>query len=137
MLSGSRRLITLVMTLLFLAAGIFLIIMGFKNGRMQKTFIETTGVITRIERVERVGNDREYDYFTYVKYTVDGKEYESELGEYSASFKEGAELKIKYDPNDPNTIIAAGATSRVIMFAMGIVGILISLFAGFKTLRGY
>ena len=134
---GSRRLSALLMALVFFAAGVFLIVLGFQNSKQQKTFTETTAVITRIEREPRAGSDREYDYHVFVKYTVGGKEYENELGEYSSSFKEGAAISIKYDPANPNNIIAAAGTFRTVMFIMGTVAIISSLVLALKTIRGY
>ena len=135
--SASRRLLAIIMLVIFLAAGVFVIIQGFRNGRMQREFTETTAVITRIEVIENVGSDNEDEHHTYVRYTVDGREYDNELGEYSSSFKEGAVIKIKYDPADPTNIILAGAASQTIMFVLGTVAILISLGMGLKILRGY
>ena len=132
----SRKLMALLMAVLFFAAGVFLIFLGFKNSSQQKTFIPVTGVITRIEAERRPGTTNEYDHRVFVKYrTAEGKEIETELGEYSASFKEGAEIALKYDPADPSNVIAASGTSRIVLFIMGTVGILGSFAIVLSELR--
>jgi len=84
--------------------------------------------ISRIElyEEEHTEDDTHYDttYTTYVKYTVDGKEYEAELGQY-AGVKVGDKKTIIYNPKNPTeisekvniivpiAIIAAGAVSLI------------------------
>ena len=130
-----RRILLIIMPVVFLAASIFCIVMGFKNVGYQKSYLPVSGEITRIYRVDDGGDDYHFDVF--VKYTVDGKEYESLLGEYSSSFREGAAIELKYDPADPVNVITAGGTSSTVLFAMGAVGILCALGLGLRAIRGY
>ncbi len=130
-----KRIMMIVMPVVFLAASIFCIVMGFKNVSYQKDYRPVSGEITRIYRVEDGADDYHFDVF--VKYTVDGKEYESLLGEYSSSFREGAAIDLKYDPADPVHVITAGGTSSTVLFAMGAVGILSAIGLGIRAIRGY
>ena len=133
MRSGSRRLQALLMAVIFLGAGIFMIYLGIQNSMQQKSFYDTDGVITKIYRVD--DNDKEYHYDVFVKYTVNGKEYESLLGEYKNNFREGMELALKYDPADPVNVISAGPGMSIYLIVFGSVGIIIALILALKALR--
>ena len=94
----------------FIPLGIILIVFGIimiviKNDT--KNYIKTESIVSKIELAEEAHDDGEthYDatYHVYVKYTVDGKEYETELGELSG-YKEGDKVTIIYDPSDPSKI---------------------------------
>ena len=135
MSSGLRRILSFITALVILAAGVFMIIQGVKTAKNRKIFTPVTGTITRIYRVDDGGDDYHFDVF--VKYTADGKEYESLLGEYNSSYREGAVLEIMYDPADPQTIISAGPTQSVLMIVMGVVAILAAAVFVLKLLRGY
>ena len=72
-----------------------------------KNFSRTDAVVTRAELVEEEYRDSDgtHDavYRIFVKYTVDGKEYESEYGEFT-QYKAGDRVKIVYNPSDPTDI---------------------------------
>ena len=57
----------------------------------------------------------------YVKYSVDGKNYEEELGELSGSYKEGEKMTIYYNPENPSEITQT--TSLVLPIVMIVGGI--------------
>lgn len=95
----------------FIPAGIFLIIFSialFVIGNKHKGFIKTTAIVSRTELVEEAYTDDNGDrveatYNVYVKYTVDGTEYDEMLGEMS-SFKKGDKITIVYNPKNPSEI---------------------------------
>ena len=111
-------------------AGIMLIVGGiifFGANRKNQDYIQTTSTVTKVTLEEEAhtdanGNRVEATYLVTVKYTVDGKEYEAELGGQSER-KVGDSMKIYYNPADPNmvtqtksliiplVIIAAGAAA--------------------------
>lgn len=85
------------MCLMFLGFGIYMQFFQTKG------FIETEGVITRIESTSHKGKKR---HTAYVSYTVDDQSYEGRSNVYKATYKEGKTIKIFYDPEDPNTFKA-------------------------------
>jgi len=129
-----RKVTAVVVPVLFIAAGVFLIIMGFRNSKARKIYIDNTAVIVTITR-ELEAED--YNYEVYVKHTVDGKEYTTPLGFYSDGMKEGQEIAIKYDPADPYTVIPAKGSQTVIFFVSGIVAILLGAVSVLKSLKGF
>ena len=70
-------------------------------------------------------------YRNYIKYTVDGQEYECELNFSSSSMKNGDRLELLYDPAHPYKIKPAGTMAFFLcsLFEfMGIVFIAVSYF---------
>ncbi len=97
--------------LIALAAGIYF---TFFQG---KGYVETTATIASITEEPGVGDDVEYTVM--VGYDVNGTHYEEELGSYSPSYKEGGTVKVKYDPNDPSRVVAAGKGPGIYMIVIG------------------
>lgn len=91
--------------------GIFLIVFGvfmFIVNDKNKDYIKTEAVVSNMELVQDAYTDENGDtveatYNVYVKYTVDGTEYNEELGEAS-NLKEGEKITIYYNPDDPTKI---------------------------------
>ena len=67
----------------------------------------------------------QYDYDVYVNYSVDGKEYTGKSDYYSGSYKEGMEIKISYDPNDPTKIHGDSKGMGIILMIAGSVTIVV------------
>ena len=109
--------------------------MGITNVRNRAVYTKATGVITHIEETYDPAND-DYDYDVTVKFNADGKEYETSLGEYSASMQEEKKIEIYYDPDDPTNIIAASKTGPIVMISLGSLGILIGVITFFRGLTG-
>ena len=90
-----------------------------------KGFEETTATITKIEENWRGYNEEtmedEYDYDVYVKYTVDGKEYEGKADTYDGSYVEGKEITVFYNPSNPADIHGDSGFLGIIMIAAGAV----------------
>ena len=95
----------------FIPAGIILIIASillFLAGEHNKNYIETESTVSKTVLVKDVtydqdGNREEAMYKIFVKYTVNGIEYETELGEMY-EHKIGDKIKIVYNPDDPKVI---------------------------------
>ena len=91
---------------IFLIIGAGLIIGGFFLVRstliFTKTAIEAPAEITRLEKYIDSDGDTAYD--VYVKYTVNGKEYEAELPYYSSGMYKGKKITILYDSGNPGKI---------------------------------
>ena len=96
----------------FVPMGIVLIVFGiamFIINTKNEDYIKTEAVISKSELVEPEhidmdGNTVEATYKVYVKYTVDGKGYDEELGELSGEYKTGEKMTIYYNPDDPSQI---------------------------------
>lgn len=94
----------------FIPAGIFLIIFSilmFISFNNTKNYIEISGVVSKAKLYEEAYTDEdtyhEATYEVYVKYSVDGKEYDSYLGVLSG-YQKGDKITISYDPNNPEKI---------------------------------
>ena len=92
------------MGIIFIIFSIFLFITDNNN----KNYIETTATVSRTELVSEAttdanGNREEAMYKIFVKYTIDGYEYDNELGEMFEK-KVGDKIKIVYNPDNPNEI---------------------------------
>ena len=107
------------------AFGIIILVVSFiKLGNIRK-FPKTTSTISRIEKEQEFNSDNnewEDVYTAYVKYEVDGKEYEAKLDEYKSSFKEGTEVKIAYNPDKPTEVYSTA--TGIIYVAMAIGGVM-------------
>ncbi|MDR3278880.1 MAG: DUF3592 domain-containing protein [Synergistaceae bacterium] len=112
----------------FLIIGIFLWIRA--SGR-RKSMTPLKAVITRIERRESmrnnliVKNDEDEDetnvsYTVHIAYDYNGAKYERELGHYIVGMKEGKEVEIFINPDNPSDISSKGALlGPVILVVMG------------------
>ena len=114
--------------------GIILIIMSillFVIGNHNKNYIKIESTVSKVELVKEEttdseGNTDEAIYNIYVKYTVDGKEYDTELGEMSKR-KVGDKITIVYNPNNPSEI---SQPSSIILNICLLVGGIASLAGG-------
>ena len=102
--------IAIVMFALFYAVGF---IMMAKDNERRQYMVESTGVIYDIQ-IDRSSDDDSTDYDVYIKYEVDGTEYICEYDHYSASMKEGDEIKLFYDSRNPK-IITSSTNAGLIM----------------------
>ena len=56
-----------------------------------------------------------------VQYTIDGKDYVSNVGKKMDNFTVGKEIDILYDPNNPASIVLPGKTVWIIAIIAGAV----------------
>ena len=95
-----------------LPAGLILVIFGcvmFFVNKENSNYIKIESTISKVELAEEEHTDADGDiqpatYKINVKYTVDGKEYDTELGELSGNYKVGNKMTIYYNPDDPKQI---------------------------------
>ena len=110
----------------FIPLGIILIIVSiflFISGNNTKDYIKTEATVSRAVLVKEAtydseGNREEAMYQIYVKYTVDGKEYDTELGEMFEQ-KIGDKITIVYNPNNPNEISQPTSIIFNLVFLIG------------------
>lgn len=119
-----------------LPVGLILIIFGcviYGPVFTRQDYPQTDGVVTHIELYEDAYYDRATEthhdatYRIFVKYSVEGKEYEEEYGIFP-EMKVGASVKIAFNPNDPHDISQPNTVLLPIGF---IAGGAVSLAAGF------
>jgi len=94
----------------FIPLGIILIVFGIFAAisiNNTKDYIKTEAVVSRTELAEEEyydgENHHEATYTVYVKYTVDGMEYDEEYGVFS-EYKVGDKVTISYNPNNPSEV---------------------------------
>ena len=68
------------------------------------SYIETQGIIDRIEIRNTSQQGQQYKYDVYITYFVDDQEYNELLGYYSPDYTEGMTVRVYYDPADPEII---------------------------------
>ena len=130
-----NRTLTKFLPLVFVIAGIFVIVFSIHGLHQQGEFSPAKGVIQDIQ--EHIEADSEggnvSTYEVTVSYTIDGKSYTSVMGDFENGYEVGKEIDILYDPQDPNVIVSKGKGPYYYFIAAGI---FLILFAGCSFLRG-
>lgn len=122
MVNNIKRLINAIVPVVFVAAGIALIVMGFNSVKLQKEYVPATAIVSSIVRID--DTDRSYHNEVYVKYTAEGRQYESVLGGMQSNWSVGDEIAVLYDPADPSTVVSAGSSSTMMFISGGIAVVL-------------
>ncbi|MBQ7522805.1 MAG: DUF3592 domain-containing protein [Clostridia bacterium] len=117
-----------IIPIIILVAGVVFLILGIGNVQKRNDYPTTTAVITKIETHEAINEDDSSDTDVYVEYMVNGKKYSNELGEYVASFTEGATIEIYYNPQNPDEIFSASMVFPIVFIVAGGIMCLISVF---------
>ena len=100
--------------------GLAFIIAGVIGIRQDDTFLPTKAVIQSMERTYEAMDSNETDTWeVMVAYSVDGKDYVSDLGQKKDDFTEGKEIDILYNPNNPEGIVLPGKTIWFIFMIAG------------------
>jgi len=124
----------------FIPTGLFLIIFGvlvFVINFNNQNYLEIQSVVSNVELSQEEytdgdGNTVEATYNVKVKYTVNGKEYETELTDISKC-KVGDKMKIYYNPNNPNEITQSKSlVFPLIIIGLGIASFVFGLISAFK-----
>ncbi len=135
-----RKLFSIIFAVVFVVAGVFVIVMGVNRLNSKKDYdASTTGVIVGIER-EWSGTDEDgfdqYDYTVYVNYEVDGQKYENvKYPSYDSSMQKGDEVEVLYQSSDPTNIAEGNLTGNAtIMIVIGAVCTLAGVAAVVKAI---
>lgn len=135
-----RKLFSFIFAVVFVVAGVFVIVMGVNRLNSKKDYdASTTGVIVGIER-EWSGTDEDgfdqYDYTVYVNYEVDGQKYENvKYPSYDSSMQKGDEVEVLYQSSDPTNIAEGNLTGNAtIMIVIGAVCTLFGVAAVVKAI---
>ena len=128
----SNILIKYILPVLCLVIGIVVICVASSNLKKIDTYPTTTATITHIE-VEHIGDDTHHT--VYVKYEVDGIEYENTLGEYIAGYAKGKEVTISYNPDNPEKILSSNKFSVIMMYVVGTIFVIVSVLLIIKSVQ--
>ena len=129
----------------FIPLGIFLIVFGifmFIINKNNQNYIKTDAYVSKTELVQESyidenNNTVDATYKVFIKYTVDNKEYDTELGELS-NIKKGDKITIYYDPNDPNNITQTKSLILPFVFIIGgIVSLVGGVISGYNAIKKY
>ena len=102
--------------------GLIFIVSGIIGIHQDDTFLPTKGVIQSMERTYVATDSNETDTWeVMVGYTVDGKDYVSDLGQKKDNFTVGQEIDILYNPNNPEGIVLPGKAGWFIFIIAGAV----------------
>ena len=113
--------------------GLAFIITGVIGIRQDDTFLPTKGVIQSMERTYEAMDSNETDTWeVMVAYSVDGKDYVTDLGQKKDDFTVGKEIDILYNPNNPEGIVLPGKT---IWFIFMIAGAAVAVIAAVLLVR--
>lgn len=127
----------------FIPLGIILIVFGviiFGINKENQNYIKTNAIVSRMDLVresyiDENHNEVEATYNVYVKYNVDGKEYEEELGELSG-YKENQEITIYYNPDDPVKITQTKSlVLPIVMILFGFVSFIGGIISGLNAIK--
>ena len=113
--------------------GLAFIIAGVIGIRQDDTFLPTKAVIQSMERTYEAMDSNETDTWeVMVAYSVDGKDYVSDLGQKKDDFAVGKEIDILYNPDNPEGIVLPGKT---IWFIFMIAGAAVAVIAAVLLVR--
>lgn len=127
----------------FIPLGIILIVVSifsFISDNHNKNYIETNATVSKSilvkeETFDVEGNREPAEYDIYVKYTVDEREYETELG-VMYEHKVGEKIKIVYDPNDPTKISQpASPILNFVLLASGIASLVGGIISAINAVK--
>ena len=100
--------------------GLTFIVAGVAGIHQDNTFLPTKGVIRSMERTYVATDSNDTDTWeVMVEYTVDGKNYISDLGQKKDDFTVGKEIDILYNPSNPEAIVLPGKTVWIIAIIAG------------------
>ena len=109
--------------ILLLILGIAAAAVGISTLVKQKSYVPADAVITEIFEEYDI-TEKEWRYTVYIKYTVDGTEYNEVLGYHDSSFAVGKEIQIMYNPENPAQTVEAASTAAVYFTVLGSVFII-------------
>lgn len=115
----------------FIPLGIILIIFGcitFVSIENTKNYAKTEAIVSKVELFEDEYYDgdthHEATYTVFVKYTVDGKEYNEEYGVFY-NYKVGDKVTISYNPSNPSEITQPNSIILpIVLLVAGIVSLI-------------
>ena len=129
----------------FIPLGIILIVFGvvmFTINKENQNYIKTEAVVSRTELVQDAyidenGDTVEATYKVYVRYTVDGREYDEELGILSG-YEKDQKITIYYNPQDPSQITQTKSlVLPIVIIVAGIASLVGGIMSGVNAIKRY
>ena len=129
----------------FIPAGLILIIFGvivFIINTKNSNYVQIEATVSNVQIEEEAyidndGNHVEATYSISVKYTVDGKEYEAELGGLS-KYNVGDKMKIYYNPSDPSQITQTKSLILpIVIIVAGVAALVGGIISGINAIKRY
>lgn len=112
--------VILIIGIIFAVVGICFLIAGIAiyigNNSFFNNSEQTDAVISRIETEQyKITNDRRIRHDVWVKYEINGENFEELLGYFDSGMRKGDVIAIHYDPNDPSKIRSVSGL-KIILF---------------------
>lgn len=129
----------------FIPLGIILIVFSvflFIITEHNKDYIKVEATVSKANlaqeaTIDSEGNHVDATYNIYVKYTVDGKNYDELLGELSG-YKEGDKITIVYNPNNPKEISQPSSIFLAIgVLVAGIGALVYGIISSINSIKKY
>ena len=119
----------LIACLFLIVGGVVFIVFGGITVKEIQNYPEVSAVVSHLEREwvpDEDGYDRE-EITVFVTYTVDGQEYTEELQNSKTNYKQGDEITVHYNPEDPTKVTGASKGGATLQFVFGGVLVLAGL----------
>lgn len=112
-----------IVSFVMLLGGIAFIVFGCISFKEVKTFPEVSAVVTKVETewVDNGEDGTKESKTAYVKYTVDGVEYNEILQNSPGDIEENTTITVRYNPEKPSYVTGSTKTSGTVQMALGIV----------------
>ncbi len=123
----------------FVPLGIILIVFGIiLAGFKTDKYLETNGKIIAVTEVEPIDAEEnsEAEYDVDITYTVGGKEYKSTFSNLTGKYSVGDNIKVYYDPADPERI-SNSKMGPLFVFALIGAGAVCLIFGVYKTVDAF
>ncbi len=116
--------------IIFVLAVVSAVFLALTIGDIAKmnAYPKTEAVIDDINVISSGDPDESDSYEVFVTYTVDGKDYRSQLNHYDASYSVGKKIEVHYNPGDPAEILSAEFTPVIISLVIWGLVFLVSAF---------
>jgi len=124
--------------LLFMIFGVIFLVININN----QDYVKTEATVSKVELeqeayIDSVGDMVEATYKVSIKYTVDGTNYEEELGGLS-QYKIGDKMTIYYNPSNPNQITQTKSLIiPVVIIISGLAAFVGGIISGMNAIKRY
>lgn len=120
----------------FVPVGLILVIFGIILLTFNTSnYAETKGNVTDVVKLAQ-SDGEEQGYDVSVKYTVDGKDYETAFSNISESYNIGDDIKVFYDPSSPDKTTNSKINGLIAPIVIA-VGALAVIFGIFRTVAAF
>ncbi|MBQ2582681.1 MAG: DUF3592 domain-containing protein [Erysipelotrichaceae bacterium] len=118
--------------LILLLTGLFFLGMGTVRMISVNRYPATEAVITQIDSYY---NGEDYTNDVYVRYSVNGKTYDSQIDHYKDSFREGTKVEVRYNPDHPETVFYSGQFPSYATMGFGAFALILSAYTFIQLRR--